>query len=209
MELFTRTAVLEGPPMAAREWAAEIAQAYTAACGKEVAVWSHVVGGTPGTMTWALELDGAAELLELSAVALADEAYLATIERGRDHLTGAMTDTMLRAFGHPSAYEGGPGDVCRVNTAVSQSGSLGHAVGWGLEIAEYVSRFTGIETNLWGTTAGRFSRLTWIAITDDARAADEADRSLNRDDEYLKLIARGGGYFQDGSARSTLFARIA
>lgn len=74
---------------------------------------------------------------------------------------------------------------------------------------ERVRQLTGIPSILLGAAAGSFSRLTWMGVAPDARAADEASRTMNADDGYLKLIARGGQYFVDRSARTQLFLRIA
>ena len=208
MEMFTRDVLLSGPPADVRAWAIGIAESFGEATGRTPEVWTCIAGGTIGHHTWSMPCDGSAELIELSMQALADEAYLAKIEEGRPFFVGQPRDTIHRAFNDVGPADSEPGHVCNVTTAVASAGSLGQAVGWGLETAEYVTRLTGVDAAFLGTAAGNFSRLTWMSVVDSARKADEATRTINADDGYLKLIGRGGQYFVDGSARTMLFLRV-
>lgn len=209
MELFTRDTVLTGPPNDVRTWATDIASAFGDATGATPSVWTSIAGGTAGHYTWTMQVDGAGQVVDHTMQAFADDAYLAKIEEGRQFLTGQPRDTIYRAFGELGEDTSEPGNIAIVTTADAEASSLGHAVGWGLEVNEYVSELTGVPSVLLGTAAGSFSRLTWMGIAPDARAADEASRTMNADEGYLKLIARGGQYFADRSARTQLFLRIA
>lgn len=209
MEMFTRDALMGGPPVAVREWAVGICEAFGEATGRTPQLWMSVAGGIAGHYTWAMECDGAAEVMDLTMRAFADEAYLAAIEQGREFLLGQPRDTIYRPLNNVPSLESAPGAVCSVITAVSAAGSLGHAVGWGLEATDHVTTITGARTAFMGCMAGEFSRLTWLTVHEDAQAADAAARTMNSDDEYLKLIGRGGQYFTDGSARTQMFVRLA
>ena len=209
MELFTRDAVLAGPPADVRAWAVGVAEAFEASTGKQINTWTSVAGGTTGHYSWGAQVDGAAEVLDNNMTALADEDYLARVEEGRQFLTGQPRDTLYRAFGDLGEDQTRPGNIAYITTATAQAGSIGDAVGWGLEVSEYVQRVTGLYSVLLGTAAGPFAALTWMGIAKDMDAADQAQRTINADEGYLKLIARGGDYFQSGSARTQYFLRIA
>lgn len=209
MELFTRDMVLSGPPSQVRTWAIEIAEVFEATTGRHVNTWTSVVGGTSGHHSWGYQVDGAAEVVEHSMTALADEAYLAKVEEGREFFTGQPSDTLYRAHGELGEDQTRPGNVAYITQAVARSGALVHAVGWGLEASEYVQQVTGLYNVLLGEAAGSFARLTWMGIAKDMAQADEAQRTINNDDGYLKLIARGGEFFETGSARTQFFLRIA
>lgn len=208
MELFTRDTVLAGPPAEVRTWAVEIAEAFEEATGRHVNCWTSVAGGVAGHYSWGMQVDGAAELVTNSMKAFDSPAYLAKLENGRHFLTRQPTDTLYRAYQPMGEDRTRVGNVASITQATSRAGSLGAAVGWGIEASEYVQRFTGLPTVLLGETAGSFSRLTWMTIAKDVAGADEADRAVTQDDEYRKLIARGGEYFVDGSARQQVFLRI-
>jgi hypothetical protein len=208
MKMFTRDLLLQGPPTAVREWATGIADAYEAATGKAVAVWTGIAGGTAGHYSWSMPVDGAATLVEGTTAAFADEAYLARIEEGRSFMAGLPRDTIYRSYTPVPDGDSEPGNVAMATTAVAGAGSLGEAVGWGIEVAQHVSGLTGIPTVLLGNSAGGFSRLTWMGVAQDAAAADAADDAMQADDEYRKMVARGGPYFVDGSGRTQLFLRI-
>lgn len=208
MEMFARDMVLTGPPTEVRSWAVRIAESFGEATGRTPEVWTSVVGGTAGHHSWTLPCDGSAEIIGLTMQALGDEDYLATIEEGRQYFMGQPRDSLYRALNAGEPAESEPGHVCSVTTAVAEAGSLGHAVGWGLEASEYLTRLTGVAIGFLGMAAGGFSRLTWMSVFESAARADEVDRQINSDEEYLKLIGRGGQYFVNGSARSQLFLRI-
>lgn len=208
MELFARDAVLAGPPAEVRTWATEIADAFMEATDRHVNCWTSIVGGVAGHYSWSMQVDGSAELVDNTMKALDSQTYLAKLEEGRHFLTGQPTDTLYRAYQPLGEDKTRVGSVAAVTQATSKAGSLGAAVGWGIEASEYVQRFTGLPTVLLGETAGKFSRLTWLTIAKDVAGSDEADRAVTEDDEYRKLIARGGDHFVDGSARQQVFLRI-
>jgi hypothetical protein len=209
MELFTRDMVLQGPPEQVRGWATRIAEKYADVTGIDVAVWSSIVGGAAGHHTWSATIDGSAELVDSSMEAMADASYLQAVEEGRSFFTGPPRDTLYRPYEDVEIDDGEPGNVCMVTTADAAAGHLGEAVGWALEMGHHVTKLTDIPTLVLGTAAGAYSRITWLAVAEDARAADQADRKSRSDDGYRKLLARGGPYFVDGSARSQLFLRLA
>lgn len=208
MELFTRDMVLSGPPADVRAWAVGIADAFEAATGRHVNTWTSVAGGIAGHYSWGYQVDGAAEIIANSMTAMADEAYLAKVEEGRQFFDGQPRDTIYRAFADMGEDRTRVGNIAMITQATAKAGSLGHAVGWGMEISEYVQRLTGLYNVLLGSPAGPYSTLVWMGIAKDAQEADQADRLMRSDDEYLKLIARGGDFFQDGSANTQLFLRV-
>ncbi len=208
MELFTRDMVLNGPPADVRQWAVEVADAFEAVTGRHVNTWTSIAGGIAGHYSWGYQVDGSAELVANSMAAMADADYLAKVEDGRQYFDGQPRDTLYRAFGQLGEDKTRVGNVAMITQATAKAGSLGHAVGWGMEISEYVQRITGVYNVLLSSPAGPYSTLVWMGIAKDAAQADEADRTMRADDEYLKLIARGGDFFQDGSAHSQLFLRV-
>lgn len=208
MKMFTRDMVLNGPPVAVREWAVGIARAYEEVTGQELAVWTSLAGGTSGHHTWSMPVAGAATVTEAAQQALADDGYLAMIEEGRGFFVGQPHDTIYRAYTPVPEGRGEPGNVAVVTSATAAAGSLGAAVGWGIEAAEYVARVADVETVLLGSSAGTFGRLTWMTVVEDAAAADAMDDATSEDEGYRKLVARGGPNFVDGSARTQLFLRI-
>ena len=208
MKMFTRDMILNGPPVAVREWAVGIARAYEEVTGNDLAVWTSLAGGINGHTTWSMPVEGAATLTAAAEQAFADEGYLARIEEGRGFFRGEPHDTLYRAYTPVPDGRGEPGNVAVVTSATAAAGNLGAAVGWGMEAAEHVAKVAGVETVLLGNSAGSFSRLTWITVVEDAAAADAMDDATSDDEGYRKLVARGGPYFVDDSARTQLFLRI-
>lgn len=208
MELFSRDMVLAGPPADVRTWAVDIAAAFEQATGRHVNTWACIAGGTPGHYSWGYQVDGNADALANGMKAMEDSSYLAKIEEGRQFFDGPGRDTLYRAYTELAEDQTRVGNVAQITQANAKAGSLGHAVGWGMEVSDYVARKTGMYNVLLSSPYGSYSQLTWMGIAKDATQADEADRMIRQDDEYLKLIARGGDFFQDGSGHTSLFLRV-
>ena len=208
MKMFTRDMILSGPAVAVREWAVGIARSYEDVTGHDISVWTSLAGGTAGHYTWSMSVEGAATLTENAEKALADADYLAKGEQGRPFFVGQPRDTIYRAYTPVPDGDSEPGNVAVVTSAVAAAGSLGAAVGWGVEATELVSRVAGVDAVMFGSSAGDFSRLTWITVVEDAAAADAMDDATADDEEYRKLIARGGSNFVDGSGSTQLYLRI-
>lgn len=207
MELFTRDLVLFGPAAEINAWVTKVSESFEEKTGRETAVWVSMAGGKLGHHTWSMAVDGSADLLDLRMRVLGDADYLSTVEEGRHLFRGTPYDTLYRPYGDAPIRMGAAGSVCTVTRADAAAGQLGEAVGWGLEIAHHVETLTGVPTVLMSSPAGHFSRLTWLAVAEDARTADEADRQARADDGYRKLLARGGSLFVPGSGRSQWFLR--
>lgn len=208
MQMLTRDMVLMGPPRSVSSWSTTVAERFTSVTGKQVETWQSLVGGHAGHVTWSMAVEGAAELLELSGRAMADDEYAAMIEAGRELFTGPARDTLYRAL--TPVPDGGtrPGNALMVTVATPKAGKLGDAIGWGVEAAQHVEGLIGRPTMLAMPTVGPFSQLVWMTASRDVAEADANLARTNGDDGYQKLVARGGDLFVDGSGHQEMFVRI-
>lgn len=209
MDMFMRVAQLRGDPRDIQAWVEQVTDAYRAATGTDVAAWASLVGGTAGRWTWTQTVDGAAEVAANGAAAVADDAYVSSLEQGRHLLVGVAHDLLLESVGAVEPQEPEPGAATEVTTAVAAPGHIGAAISWGLEINEHVAMVTGLPASMFLNGYGRFSTLTWMAPAPDLAALDTARRRLRDDDGYNKLLARGGSLFVGGSGRRQLVVRRA
>lgn len=211
MDMFTRDMVLQGPPAEVRQWAGDIAAAFTDATGRQVATWQGLAGGTAGRITWAMAIEGIEDSLALTVQAMADQAYLDAIEDGR-HLFGgnsALDTVHARVNGELGEDASRPGNLIGVIQATARAGHLGEALGWAVEAADFGQRAHGHEVAVMNPRLGTFSQVTFLTLFKDAAEAQKADSRLRSDPDYGKLLARGGPHFVDASASQQLYLRIA
>ena len=209
MQMLTRDMVLEGPPLAVRLWATDMAERFTAVTGKEVETWQSLVGGSPGHYSWSMRVEGAAELLALSQQVMADEGYVHAIETGRAFFDGPAVDTLYQPLSAMPDAGTRPGNTLFVTVATARAGMLGDAASWAVEVAQHVESLTERPMIVVAPTVGRFSELVWLTAARDAAEADQNIARTNSDDGYRKMVARGGELFVDGSARQEMLVRVA
>jgi spermidine/putrescine-binding protein len=101
------------------------------------------------------------------------------------------------------------GSFAALTSAIMANGSYEAAIGWGFDMAEHASKVTGIPTTFAMPQYGPFGAVVWIAVTEDAAAADAGNAALNGDADYIKKLGAAGDLFVEGSGMRMLATRIA
>ena len=167
-------------------------QAHVSAVGgREIALWSTVFGAPLGTMTYAVRVEGIADLQALSAQILADADYHAKLAKGADYAVGNAEDRLFQPlnaeFGDPPPV----GSMALVTSAVIANGAYEKAIAWGLDMAQHASSVTGIPTLFLVEQYGTFGSVGWIGVAADGAAIDAADRSTQRRCRLSEEARRG------------------
>ncbi len=208
MQLFTRDAILFGPPGQTRQWATDVAGAFASASGKDVSVWTSIAGGKVGHYVWSRQVEGIADVATSGIQALTNEAYLAEVEKGMPFVHGPATDTIYLPVNELPADTTRPGNVASIVQATARASALGSAIEWGMKALDIGTKVTGLQTVLLTAAAGPYSTLTWMTVTEDAASADAANQKLMADPGYIGHLANGTEVFVDGSANTQLFLRV-
>ena len=211
MYLFQRMVTLRGGVRKPIGWAVEMNKLVNDVGGVEVGLWSTVFGFPLGTVLWSVRVDSRAQLAQLTAKLMADDAYHSLVDKGQEFVTAPGQDT-LRQLIHaesPSPTPPPVGASATVITATPNSGQIAKALAWGVEITTIYSRVTGTPASFFADAYGTFGQLTWITPHADVAAADAANDALQANPEYLASIDGAGSLFVPGSGIQTLASRIA
>jgi len=209
MQLFSRQIQLSGPLAEISAYAIDMQAHVSAVGGREIALWSTVFGAPQGTMTYAVRVEGIADLQALSAQILADADYHAKVAKGADYVVGNAEDRLFQPL---SAEMGDPppvGSIALVTSAVVANGAYEKAFVWGIDMAQHVSSVAGIPTLFLAEQYGSFGSVGWIGVAADGAAIDAGTAALNADADYLKKLGAAGDLFVEGSGHRILSTRVA
>ena len=90
---------------------------------------------------------------------------------------------------------GQPGDpppigaVATITTATALVDRMADAVGWGIEIAQYVTAATDAPVSVLTNVYGQMGEITWIGVQPDLAAAEAVRLKLSGDMDYLGRMA--------------------
>lgn len=84
------------------------------------------------------------------------------------------------------------------------NGSIGEAMGLGIEVADTASRITGNQTMFVAPVVGAYAAVAWLTGVSDLATFESANAALRANDEWLKLVDQAGHAFQPDVTTSLL-----
>lgn len=210
MQLFTRSVMLSGAVADVTAFATDMRSYASGLAGREMSLWSVLFGGPQGSMVFSAHVEGLADLQSVGATLLQDSGYHDRLAAGRGLSAGPAEDRLYTpvygALGddHPPV-----GAMAVITTAVIANGKYAEAIGWGIEIAQYVEGVSGMPMLFLMDDYGDFGRVTWVGVANDAQAADAGSAKINADTGYVERLGAAGALFVPGSGSRGLLARVA
>jgi hypothetical protein len=209
MQLFTRTVALAGPINETMAFSADMRQFVSDQTGREIGLWSVMFGAPLGTMVYTAHVDGIADLQGIGATLLAHPDYHAKLASAQQLSSGPPIDQLSTPI-HGELGDPPPvGSVAVVTTAAIANGAYADAIGWGVEMAQYVEGVTGFPVAFLIDDYGPFGQVRWISVAPDAASTDAAAQKLNADPGYLEKLRAAGQLFAEGSGQRGLASRVA
>jgi hypothetical protein len=140
---------------------------------------------------------------------LADDGYFDLIEEAQDIIPAPPQDILRElVFGEPS--DPPPiGAVATITTATALVDRMVDAVGWGVEIAQYVSEVTEAPVALLTNVYGQMGEVAWIGVQPDLAAAEASRLKLAGDADYLARLAPTKDLFVPASGHISQVTRLA
>jgi hypothetical protein len=212
MLLFSRVVTLTGSPRRAVPWATEITEYVNAHSSLDVSLWSCTFGYPVGTFVWSAVVESQVALADGTAQLVTDDGYFNLLEQAEDLVTEPAQD-LLREFvhgGRETGVEPPPvGAVATVTTAVALVDRMSDAVGWGIEIGDYVAGITAAPVSVLTNVFGQMGEITWIGVQPDLQAAESAGGKLVADASYLGRLVATKDLFMPASGRTAQVIRVA
>ncbi len=209
MLMFSRVATLVGSPRRTMPWAIQITDYVNAHGSVPVSCWAGNYGYPIGTVAWGAFIDTQETLVANMSSLLADPAYLDLVEAAAD-MVGAPGQDHLREIIYGTPPEPAPvGSVGTVTTGVALVERLADAIGWAVDMAQYVESVLGTPVGVLNELYGTLGTLNFIGTQPDLAAVDEGRAKLQADAGYLDKVAGSKGLFIPGSGHVSLLTRIA
>ncbi|MGD9999260.1 MAG: hypothetical protein AB7L17_11640 [Ilumatobacteraceae bacterium] len=209
MQLFSRTLMLSGPFSETMAFSTDMRQFVSEQTGRDIGLWSVMFGAPLGTIVYTTHVEGVADLQSIGATLLAHPDYHAKLAKAQQLSGGPPVDQLSTPI-HGELGEAPPvGSVAVVTTAAIANGAYADAIGWGVDMAQYVEGVTGFPVAFLIDDYGPFGQVRWISVAPDAAATDTASQKLNADPGYLDKLRAAGQLFAEGSGQRGLAARVA
>jgi hypothetical protein len=83
------------------------------------------------------------------------------------------------------------------------------AIAWSTQVAEYVTKVTGVSTTVATSAAGKMFEVAWLASVDTAEELDKTS-AINTDAGYLEMLGVAGTnhLFEQGMTERLLLAKL-
>jgi hypothetical protein len=211
MLLFSRVVTLTANPRTTMPWAVGMTEYVNAHSSLDVSLWMYDFGQPLGTIAWSAVVESQPALVAASASLLADEGYYDKIEESADFGSSPGEDH-LREFVHLPTGDGEPvgvGAVATLTTATALFDRIADALGWSVEIAEYVKGVTGSPVAVLMNSYGQMGEIAWIGLQPDQAAGEAARAKLAADTSYMAKMAATKELFVPGSGHVSHLTRIA
>ena len=208
MLLFSRVATPTGSPRKTVAWASGMTEYVNAHSDLDVTLWSGTFGYPVGTLAWSTIVESQVALAESTSKLLADDGYFDLIEQAEGLFTTPPQDILRElVFGEPS--DPPPiGAVATITTATALVDRMADAVGWGVEIAQYVTEATAAPVAVLTNVYGQMGELAWIGVQPDLAAAEAARTKLAGDADYLARLAPTKDLFVPASGHISQVTRL-
>ena len=209
MLLFSRVVTPVGSPRRAMAWAFGMTDYVNTHSDLNVTLWSGTFGYPVGTLAWSTIVESQVALAESTSTLLNDDGYFDLIEQAEGMVPTPPHDILRElVFGEP-ADPPPVGAVATITTATALVDRMADAVGWGVEIAQYVAESTAAPVSVLTNVFGQMGELAWIGVQPDLAAAESARTKLAGNAEYLARLAPTKDLFVPASGHTAQVTRLA
>ncbi len=191
-----------------RPLVAQMRDALGAASNREWHAWAAVTGRPYGTFMLSTRFDDYTDMIgaQMQVAASTEWAALAAAADGvLAHPAPTTLTEVIAVTGEPSA----PKQFTLITRAVIDRSAMMDAIGWSTQVAEHLTKVTGIGATVCTSAAGRMFEVVWIAGVDTPQELDKM-HAINTDAGYLELLATAGtgGLFEQGASERMLLAKL-
>ncbi len=202
MIMYIYSATLQAKPGSGGELSStmpKLRDSVAAATGSPAHAWAVSAGAPIGSFGISTRVEGSQQLIDFQQKLSASKDYQAVSGKS-GHLLAAPAETSLSQILGVAGEQGVPAPIVTLTQSTVASGHVGDAMGWGLEVLEYVHKVTGMSGLFTNLTAGSFFDVTWIFSAQTGADLDSANAKLQADTGYVGLLDKAGGMFVEGSA---------
>jgi hypothetical protein len=211
MYFYTRTGrVRPGRMTEATGWAVELTERVNRITDLRVGLWTTMFSPGLGTMAWSTFVPDLMELDKANGKLMADEAFLADVERGGEIFTEAGVDDGVAQLVHTAGEPVAEPRYASIVLSGMTAGSLGKGIEVGIEIAERATKLGGVATSFLVAATGPYAGCAWIAATETLAELDRGEQAVNSNPEFIAYLDEAAaGVYRPEVSTQTIWSRIA
>ena len=176
--------------------------------GKAWWAWAVVTGRPYGSFMLSTRFDNYADMIgaQMKVAVSTDWAALAATAEGvLAQPAPTLLSEVIAVTGEPSA----PKQFVLVTRAVIDRSAMMDAISWSTQVAEYVTKVTGVSTTVGTSAAGKMFEVSWLGGVDTPEELDKMNE-INTDAGYLEMLAAAGAkqLFEQGLSERMLLAKL-
>jgi len=176
--------------------------------GKQWWAWAAVTGRPYGSFVLSTRFDDYADMItaQMKVAASTEWGELAATADGVLSQPAPTTlSEVIAVTGEPAA----PKQFVLATRAVIDRSATMEAITRSTEVAEYVTKVTGVSTTVGTSAAGRMFEVSWLGGVDTPEELDKLN-AINTDAGYLEMIAAAGTnqLFEQGMSERMLLAKL-
>lgn len=209
MLLFSRVITPSASPRKVMPWVADITQYVNEHSALDVTCWAGVFGYPIGTVAWSSMVESQEALAAATSSLIADSGYLDRIDAAADFVTTPGQDFLREVVYGTPAEPPAVGSIGTITTATALVDRLADAVGWGVEIAQFLEGVIGSPIAVLTDVFGTMGTITWIGVQPDVAALDASRAKIAAEPSYLGRLAATKDLFIPGSGHIGQVMRIA
>ena len=178
------------------------------ASGKQWWAWAVVTGRPYGSFMLSTRFDDYADMIaaQMKVAASTEWSSLAATADGvlAEPAPTSLSE-VLAVTGEPSA----PKQFVLATRAVIDRSAMMDAIAWSTQVAEHVTKVTGVSTTVATSAAGKMFEVTWLGGVDTPEELDKMN-AINTDAGYLELLATAGSkqLFEQGMSERRLLVKL-
>ena len=210
MYLFSRSARLApGRTRDAMEWSFGMAEKVNQIIELDVSLWTPMFSAGVGTMIFSAFAPDLEALETAQSKLMADEGYLAEVDRGATFSNGIGPDDTLLQLVHGDIDPTRSPQYAAVVTSQLAPGRLASGTAVGVEIAQRVEEITGIPTGFGIGATGPYGGVAWITGYESLQQLESAEQATNSDPEFVQLVdGKGAESFVSHATTQTILRRL-
>ena len=158
------------------------------------------IGGDPGAISLASPFTSLGEYQAMRA-AVAGDAQMQSITRLASPMLTSVQDTIAQVLKAPA----GRGGFAQVNTAMMHMPAVVDAIGFALEVAQFVDNKLGQSVGVLTAVTGNRAGLMWLSYADSLDQVGTNGQALETDPAYLDFFKRSGSVFVPGSLEQSIW----
>lgn len=175
--------------------------------GLDMHSWGATMSPELGTVVWATFVETLEQLEAAQDKLAVSDSFIAMAESGAHLFVGPLQDSVAQVVSGEFDPTAPLPSYVTVARAVAVNGRMSDAMAAGLEIAEAVTRITGVRTSFLVDSTGSIGGCRWNNGFADIGSLERAEAALLNDPSWLELLDRVGGCYQAGASQS-IYRRI-